>query len=494
MKSILGIVILALVSIHHAHCQPAFEVASITPCKPGTPEPAEERMGMVQFTAPGGRFNAKATSLKFLLEWAYGILPSQHTAGPSWMEHDRYDIVAKASGNPDDDQMKLMVRSLIAERFKLKMRRETREAPAIVISLGKSAPKLFPPKEGEKYSIGMTPQVSADQKTTSWHVVATRFSFARLNETFSRLLERVIVNRTGMEGDFDFALDFVADENRPNPLDPSMIIAAMQTQLGLAVKAQREPVDFFVIENVEQAAGGNAEAAQTPAFEVASITPCKAGTPEPPGEHMGMFQFTYPGGRLDAKATTVKFLFEWAYGILPAQHSSGPAWFATDRYDFAAKAAGNATDAEIKRMTQALLADRFHLKMHHEEKELAVLIVTVGKSAPKLYPPKEGEVRSLHVAPQANAFHIAATRFSLTQLLDVFARQLSMVILDRTGLHGDFDFAFDLTPDESNPNPLEATHVISALQSELGLALKSQKTAVDYYVIDSAEKATAGNQ
>jgi uncharacterized protein (TIGR03435 family) len=237
-----------------------------------------------------------------------------------------------------------------------------------------------------------------------------------------------------------------------------------------------------------------------PAFEVASITPCKPGTPEPPGEHMGMFQFTYPGGRLDAKATTVKFLFEWAYGILPAQHSSGPVWFSTDRYDFVAKAAGNATDAEIKLMTRTMLADRFHLKMHHEEKELPVLIVTVGKSAPKLYPPKDGEVRSLHVAPQSGAdqknpsFHISATRYSLTQLLDVFARQLTLVILNRTGLDGDFDFAFDLTPDESNPNPLEATHVISAMQSELGLTLKSQKAPVDFYVIDSAEKVTAGNE
>ncbi len=172
---------------------------------------------MVQFTAPGGRFNEKATSLEFLLEWAYGILPPQHSQGPAWMKNDRYDILAKAQGNPSDDQMKLMVRALIDQRFKLRMHRERREAPVIVALFVKSAPKLFPPKDEEKYSIGMTPHMSADQKTTSWHVVATRFSFARLNETFARLLERVIVNDTGMEGDFDFALDFVSDENRPNP-------------------------------------------------------------------------------------------------------------------------------------------------------------------------------------------------------------------------------------------------------------------------------------
>src|SRR5580700_6228109 len=97
MTRTLTLATLLAVSLHHGHCQdlanaPAFEVASITPCKPGTPEPPGEHAGMVQFTYPGGRFNAKATTFKFLLEWAFGILPSQHSDGPSWIENDRYDI------------------------------------------------------------------------------------------------------------------------------------------------------------------------------------------------------------------------------------------------------------------------------------------------------------------------------------------------------------------------------------------------------------------
>ena len=214
-------------------------------------------MGMVQFTQPGGRFYAKATSLKFPLEWAYGILPAQHSEGPSWMEDERYDIVAKAEGNVTDAQMKLMTRTLLAERFQLKVHRETKEVPVLVISQGKTAPKLFPPKEGEKYSIHVEPQMGPDQKIASWRVVATRFSFAQLNETFSRHLERVIVNQTGMDGDFDFTLDMTPDENRPNPLDPSILIAAMRDQLGLVVKSQKAPVDFLVIDGAEKVVAGN---------------------------------------------------------------------------------------------------------------------------------------------------------------------------------------------------------------------------------------------
>ena len=214
-------------------------------------------MGMVRFTYPGGRFDARATSLKFLLEWAYGILPSQHSDGPSWMENDRYDIVAKADGNATNAQMRMMTRTLLAERFKLKFHRETREVPVLVVSLGKTAPKLFPPKEHESYSIRIEPQMGPDRKVASWHVVATRFSFAQLNETFSRQLERVIVNQTGMEGDFDFTLDMTPDENRPNPLDPSIVIAAMRDQLGLTVKTQKGPVEFLVIDSAEKVAAGN---------------------------------------------------------------------------------------------------------------------------------------------------------------------------------------------------------------------------------------------
>jgi uncharacterized protein (TIGR03435 family) len=248
--------------VGQCHCQqpsnaPAFEVAAVTPCSPGTPEPPGEHNGMVRFTSPGGRFNARATSVKFLFEWAYDILPSQHSSGPAWMENDRYDIVAKAPGNATDDEMKLMTRALLADRFHLKIHHETRDAPVLILAPGKSAPKLFPPKEGEQHSLKIIPQMSDDQKIVSYRVVATRFSFAQLNQTFARQLERVIVNETGLEGDFNFTLDFTPDENRPNPLDPSLVISAMRDQLGLTLKTQKGPVDFLVIDGVEKATAGN---------------------------------------------------------------------------------------------------------------------------------------------------------------------------------------------------------------------------------------------
>ena len=235
-----------------------------------------------------------------------------------------------------------------------------------------------------------------------------------------------------------------------------------------------------------------------PTFEVASITPCKPGTAAPPGEHAGMVQFTYPGGRFKADATTLQFLLEWAYGIQPSQHSDGPAWMTADRYDIVAKAEGNATDEQMRRMVQTLITDRFKLKVHHESKELSVLVVSLGKGAPKLFPPKDDEVHAIRIAPQSgteqkNAYHVVATRFSLTQLTDTFARQLGTVIVNQTGMNGDYDFTLDLTPDDSRPNPLDPTILLSAMREQLGLTVKSQKSAVDFLVIDGVEKVVAGN-
>jgi uncharacterized protein (TIGR03435 family) len=236
------------------------------------------------------------------------------------------------------------------------------------------------------------------------------------------------------------------------------------------------------------------------AFEVASITPCKPGTAGPPMEHAGMVQFTYPGGLFRANATTLQYLIEWSYGIQPSQHSGGPEWMGSDRYDVVAKAEGNATDPEMKLMVQTLLAERFKLKFHREQRSVSAYVVGVGKTPTKLTPAKQGEAHAIRIVPQmgpdqkVQSYRVAGTRYALAQLFDVFARQLDTVIVDKTGLDGEYDFTLELSPDETRPNPLDAGILLSAMREQLGLTLQSQKTPVDFVVIDSAEKVLAGNE
>jgi len=254
--------VFAAMSLGHGHCQesgrvPAFEVASITPSKPGAPAVAKEHARMARFTAPGGRFSATATTLTTLFEWAWSIQPAEHSGGPAWMDTDRYDIAAKAEGNPSDDEMKRMVQTLLAERFQLKFHREKKNMGVLAMSTGKAAPKLAPPAEGETQAIRVIPQTGPDQKIASYRVVATRFPLSQLTAMLAQQLDRVVVNETGLDGDFDFTVDLTPDESLPNPLDPTLLMTAMREQLGLIFKSENAPVDIFVIDGAQKVAAGN---------------------------------------------------------------------------------------------------------------------------------------------------------------------------------------------------------------------------------------------
>ncbi|HXE64042.1 MAG TPA: TIGR03435 family protein [Bryobacteraceae bacterium] len=235
-----------------AGAEPAFEVASITPCAPGTPAPEMEHTGLTNWVAPGGRFTARATTVVFLMEWAYGIQPWQHSDGPGWLSSDRFDIVAKSDHDAQESEMKLMARRLLSERFGLRVHRERKEMPAYLISVGKNAPKLSTPKDGETHAMRFSMTPGPDGKITVFHIEATRYTLAQLADVFARRMDRVIVNQTGMEGEYDFTLDLTPDEGRPSPVDQSLLLGALRQQIGLDVRAARTAVDYYVIDGAEK--------------------------------------------------------------------------------------------------------------------------------------------------------------------------------------------------------------------------------------------------
>src|SRR5450755_783521 len=113
-------------------------------------------------------------------------------------------------------------------------------------------------------------------------------------------------------------------------------------------------------------------------FDVASVKPATGNTAD--------FR-VYPGGRLHVVGLTVNVILLEAYGLEHYQITGGPAWLGTDRFDIEAKAEGDPTKAQMMAMLQALLADRFQLKVHRESKEGNVYALVVGKSGHKLQPP-----------------------------------------------------------------------------------------------------------
>lgn len=233
-----------------------------------------------------------------------------------------------------------------------------------------------------------------------------------------------------------------------------------------------------------------------PAFEVASVK----GTQ---GQPMNSGFRRAAGGVLNATNVSVRFLIEYAYDVRDDQISGGPAWLDSDRYEVLAKPGGNTDSAGktpsgesanlIRLRTQSLLADRFHVILHRETKELPVLALTVARNGTK------GLRQSTAGRPDfvSNGHHLSCQRVSMAMFAKEFlARQTGRSVTDNTGIKGDFDFTLDWTPDDASPaTSADAGATIAqfpsfllAIQEQLGLRLEQGKGPVEILVIDHAER------
>jgi uncharacterized protein (TIGR03435 family) len=240
------------------------------------------------------------------------------------------------------------------------------------------------------------------------------------------------------------------------------------------------------------------QAQQTAAkFEVASVRPNKSGTRG--------YGFNPQGNRLTATNVSLFALVEWAYEMEDFRVSGGPAWMKSDRFDIAAESEGTPSIAQLRLMfqrlmLQQLLADRFHLQLHRQTKELPVYELSVAKGGSKL---KEG--RCIGTPGPANPCGgtsgsargtLIGRAVSAQTIAKDLSGVLSRVVLDKTMLRGEYDFDLMWTPDETfargpgdpdAPAEPNGPSIFTALQEQLGLTLKAAKGLVDVLVIDRAE-------
>jgi len=252
---------------------PAFEAASV---KLNTSGDWRKSIG----PAPGGRFLATNNTLKDLIPFAYGL--PQATAGirivggPGWIDSDRFDVVAKAGGTPSPQEMGAMLRTMLKDRFRLLAHTETRESAiyALVTAKGDNAPRLRrsevseidcaarraairrrepvpPPPPGK-------PPVCGSGRTVPGKITAVGWPMEQLVNALAPFAGRVVLERTGLSGLFDFDLEWTPDQlprqppDDPEPLriDPNgpSLFTALQEQLGLKLEPTRGPVEVLVID------------------------------------------------------------------------------------------------------------------------------------------------------------------------------------------------------------------------------------------------------
>jgi uncharacterized protein (TIGR03435 family) len=238
-----------------------FEVASIKP---------NESMsgGMSLNRVPGGGFNCSNVTLRMLITFAYDIRDHQLSGGPGWIDTDRYDITARldhdsAAAEPQgfsdasSARLRARVRALLADRFKLAVRSETKEMPVYALVVAKNGPHL------EEWKTGVGPQIRGQAGLLTCKKVSMKMFAERV---LAQRLGRAVLDKTGLGGDFDFEVKY-AEEGPPakpgvdpaggapaasEPSGPTFLIA-MQEQLGLKLESQKGPVEFFIVTHAEKA-------------------------------------------------------------------------------------------------------------------------------------------------------------------------------------------------------------------------------------------------
>lgn len=278
-KRSLGLVITATLFAAGADA-PTFDVASIKLSKPDAQPNSNFPLGPGDvYVENGGLFSSTGLPLATYLVFAYRMIGNQGQyllpQLPDWAKTDHYDIQARASGNPGKNDMRLMMRSLLADRFKLAMHEETRELPVLALELakpGKLGPNLkshpdsfacetnASPTQGAPNGpdglpllcngiFGMPPSAPGRQKIGARNVT---LAFLADSLSFGANLGRPMVNKTGMDGGFDFTLEWIPDRPGPAEVEGPTLQQALLDQFGIKLQSDKASIKVYVLDHVER--------------------------------------------------------------------------------------------------------------------------------------------------------------------------------------------------------------------------------------------------
>ncbi len=200
--------------------------------------------------ATPGSLTMRHVSFKECIQWAYHVFGYQVT-GPNWIESDRYDVIAKAAGPAKEAELRVMLQTLLADRFQLTLHRQTKEMQAFVLSVGKNGPKFHESEtEGES-------EVRPDQKTMS--VSVRRVAISRLIDPLSSLFQMPVVDMTGLTERYDVSINVAKyipqSGERADPV--SVVRSALQDELGLKLETKKMPLDLLIIDHATKAPAEN---------------------------------------------------------------------------------------------------------------------------------------------------------------------------------------------------------------------------------------------
>jgi len=504
----------------------------------------------------GGRYEVKNATVVDLIRIAYDFSPDKVLGGPSWLEMDRYDVIAKVPADSTPEMNKLMLQALLEDRFKLVVRKETKPLSTYALTVGKK-PQLkeaagteepgcrpqstsAPGAEGAMRIITGTP----DGKTTTIdlgpgmtiHYMCRNMTMAAFAAGLRGMMganvgTNPVLDETGLKGNWNFDVKWSMQFMGPMaaPADERVtMLQAVDKQLGLKLEERQVPTPVIVVESVNEKPSENppglAEALPTiplpTEFEVASVKPS-----DPGGERMSRYQ-TQPGGSLKAEGMPMRFLISRAFNTNNRDEISGvPNWANTERFDITAKAASAGPSApamdneSLAPMMRALLVDRFKMTYHTEERPVSAYTLVSGK--PKMRKADPASRTSCKNAPAPagaprGSQVLTCQNITMAQFADRLqniTQELNWPVLDATGIEGGWDFSLMFArgfpmamgggrggeagrAEGAVPlasEPTGALTLFEAVEKQLGLKLEMRKRSMPVIVIDHIEQKPTDN-
>ncbi len=244
-------------------------------------------------------------------------------------------------------------------------------------------------------------------------------------------------------------------------------------------------------------------------FEVASLKPAAPSTAKSTFVGIRGGPGTPDSNRISYVNESLRNLLSEAYSVRLFQ-IFGPTWIDTERFDIVATLAPNSTREQSRAMLQKLIIDRFHVGLHHEQREFSVFDLVVAKSGAKLTAAAATGKPGVSMSTDNSQARLTVSKGTIADFIRSLETEIGAAVIDNTGITGVFDFTVEFTRDSSRvmnqftglPQPSSATAedagneapaISTALQGQLGLKLDRAKGLLDAIVIDRADKTPADN-
>jgi uncharacterized protein (TIGR03435 family) len=541
MRAFAGIIFIALLSgpmrAQSADSPPAFEAADVH---------ASPHRFLTFFQ--GGvlrddRYVLRQATMVDLIATAYGVDGSNVQGGPIWLETDRFDITGKVPATTPPATLKLMLQSLLQDRFKLVLHNGSKPMPAFVLTTGKGKPKLKEAVgsgdadckyQGKPPAPGTLPSI-----VFSCHHTTMEEFASNLHEWARDYSTDPVLDSTGLKESWDFDIKWTPKMllQKAGP-DGISIFDAVDQQLGLKLERQTAPRPVLIVDSVNQKPTPNQldlekilPSPPPPQFDIATIKPAMPG---------GQVGGGMSGGQINVQYTTLKSMITFAWDLNPNDEEvlvGAPKWLDVDRFDILAKVVNDAPASaganaqridieDLRAMLQTLLEDRFKLKAHMENRPIsAYTLIAVNPKLRKADPlsrtrciegpgPDGKDPRTVN--PALNRL-VSCQNMTMAQIGDELQRiangYIYTSVLDATQIKGSWDFTLsfssaDLTKGggrgppsgasatssaSATSDPNGALTLFDAVSKQLGLKLEKQRRPAPVLVIDHIEEKPTEN-